>query len=61
MSVIITSVNEIMPPAPIPCRLRPTSMTVKLFETAAMIAPTVKKVKATNTKGFRPKIWENEA
>jgi len=50
-----------IPPAPTPCRLRPTSMSVKLFDNAAMIAPTVKKVKATKTKGLRPKIWEKEA
>jgi len=36
-------------------------MTVKLLDTAAMIAPTAKKVKATKTKGFRPKICEKEA
>jgi hypothetical protein len=35
-------------------------MTVKFFDNAAMIAPTVKKVKATKTKGFRPKMCENE-
>jgi hypothetical protein len=36
-------------------------MTAKFLETAAMIAPTEKKVKATKTKGLRPKIWEKEA
>jgi hypothetical protein len=36
-------------------------MSVKLFDNAAIIAPTVKNVKAMKTKGFRPKIWENEA
>jgi hypothetical protein len=58
---MITSVNEIIPPAPTPCKLRPTSMMVKLLDTDAMIAPTANKVKATKTKGFRPKMWEKEA
>jgi len=36
-------------------------MMVKLLDTDAMIAPTANKVKATKTKGFRPKMWEKEA
>jgi hypothetical protein len=55
------SVSTIIPPPPMPWMERPTSMTVKLFATAATMAPTEKKAKETNTIGLRPKMCENEA
>lgn len=55
-SVTTISVSAITPPPPMPWMDLPTRMTPKLFATAAMMAPTPKKVKLMKMIGFRPKM-----
>ena len=59
-SVMRTSVRERMPPPPIPWILRPTKREVRVWASAPTIAPTVKKRRATRSRGLRPSMWENE-
>jgi hypothetical protein len=61
LTVMTISVKLIIPPAPIPCKLLPTSIIVKFFANPATIAPKVKKVRATKMSGLRPNICEKLA
>ena len=58
MSVMMTSVMEMMPPPPEPWIERPTSMAVKFLAVAQTMEPIVKRVMAKRRRGRRPQRWE---
>ena len=60
ISVTMISVSVIIPPPPMPWIDLPTSMTVKLFATAATIAPMPKSTKLSHTIGSLPKMLLKE-
>ena len=60
-SVMMTLESAWMPPPPMPWMVRPTRRTAKLWETAAMMAPAVKRVRAMRRIGLSPNTSEKEA
>ena len=55
-SVMIMSLSKTIPPPPIPCMVRPTSITIELCATLEMIMPAVKQTMANVRVGKRPKM-----
>ena len=61
MSQKMTWVMAMMPPPPIPCTQRPTSMTAKSCATAQRAVPKVKRTMDVTSSRWRPKQEEAAA